>query len=103
MWKYFKDPDSALYKFGTPYQATAVNIVNGKATSSEITGWYVPVSINAKNELGGYTGYKNYLFAFKDKQIVKVFPPGYTGPVKFLRPGWKPGDKLEPASPGQQK
>lgn len=49
------DPESARYKFGTPAKAWTNN---GWLRGGEVvfTGYSVPVDVNARNTLGGYTG-----------------------------------------------
>lgn len=67
------DPYSAHYRFGTPAQMWIKNPpLRGGGI---IAGYAVATKINAKNRLGGYTGYQNYLFIFKNDQIIRVFDP----------------------------
>ena len=45
-----KDPYSAQYEFSSPYKAWC------QSGFSFYYGWLVPITINAKNSYGGYTG-----------------------------------------------
>jgi hypothetical protein len=64
-----KDPESASYSFGAPAKAYANN---GLARGGEVTwrGYAVPVSANAKNSYGGYTGNKEYIVLFNGENPV---------------------------------
>ena len=75
-----KDPESAKYRFGTPYTAYT-NI--GTAAGGEVSwsGWAVDVQINAKNSYGGYTGFETERVLFKNNTVYKL-PYGY---AKFTR------------------
>jgi hypothetical protein len=53
------DPDSAHYKIGTPYRAYLdAPLIRGGGI--EWNGWAVDVLINAKNRMGGYSGWTPY-------------------------------------------
>jgi hypothetical protein len=54
-----KDPESARYRYGTPFKG---QINKGLISGGGIQwiGWVFPVQINAKNSFGGYTGYKTH-------------------------------------------
>lgn len=64
---YLKDPYTAVYRFGQPYKGyiTKPPIRGGGV---EAFGWIVEVDVNAKNGLGGYTGYQRYRFFYRDGQ-----------------------------------
>ena len=62
-----KDPDSAEYKFETPYrQALPAGVFNMKKFW---LGWEVDAQVNAKNSYGGYVGYTPYSFFFQGDEI----------------------------------
>ena len=62
-----KDPDSAEYKFETPYkQALAAGVFD---LQKFYLGWEVDVQMNAKNSYGGYVGYTSYRFLFQNEKI----------------------------------
>lgn len=66
-----KDPSSAEYDWGTVqrgYVRTAP-IEGGKL----IWGYKLDAQINAKNSFGGYTGFKPYVFMFKNGQLEGVW------------------------------
>lgn len=75
-----KDPSSAQYKFGTPEKGwiTKPPISGG---GLDLTGWMVAVAINAKNSYGGYTGYKDYRFLWRDGRIIAF--ADYSGGIGF--------------------
>ena len=72
--KYFDnvliDPYSAQYEFGSPqtYWLKLPPIEGGQL----LAGWFVRVSVNAKNRMGGYGGKMLYGFLIKNEQIIKV-------------------------------
>lgn len=51
-----KDPDSANFKFSPPKK--------GYTESTRHFAYIVPVSVNAKNSYGGYTGFKTFYYAY---------------------------------------
>lgn len=63
-----KDSDSAKYRYGTPFKGYTNEglLYGGKINWS---GWLYPVSINAKNSYGGYTGFKTYYLQLSRGQI----------------------------------
>lgn len=64
-----KDPSSAQYRFDnlpTKMWSKAGPLFGG----GTMYGWRVDVLINAKNELGGYVGYQQYGFLFRDGRII---------------------------------
>ena len=64
------DPYSAVYEFGTPREYWFEDIPLAGGTM--YAGYLVPVAINAKNRMGGYTGKENYGVIFKNNEIIKV-------------------------------
>lgn len=64
-----KDPASAIYKFGDPYQGylTKAPIEGG---GLKVAGYLVDVQINAKNSYGGYVGFTPYKFMMRDGVVV---------------------------------
>lgn len=83
--KKLKDPFSAQYNFGTIERGYAVApIING---GTKYFGYRLIVNVNAKNSYGGYTGYQEYQFMFKNGNIEVVIgpPEGQYGIRPFLR------------------
>ena len=69
-----KDPRSAEFKWGTPHK-------DALGTAGRVDfGWEVPVLINAKNSMGGYTGFQPWAFflingrvaSYQDPQMAKM-------------------------------
>lgn len=58
-----KDPDSAKFQWADPRRDI---IQQGFASPTPALVWLAPVKVNAKNGFGGYTGFKQYCFAWKD-------------------------------------
>ncbi|AMO82119.1 MULTISPECIES: lipoprotein [Hafniaceae] len=77
-----KDPDSAKYEFGEPRKAY---LQGGIAENFKMYyGWVIPVSVNAKNSYGGYTGFKKRYYMFSNGQIFDAtlkFNSGYAKPI----------------------
>ncbi|ALX95248.1 hypothetical protein [Serratia fonticola] len=73
-----KDPFSASYKFGAPKKAY---LQGGLVENFKMYyGWVVPVSVNAKNSYGAYTGFKTRQYMFIDGVMVDAtlkFSSGY--------------------------
>lgn len=67
MGQSLKDPESARYRFGTPYKAYAVDGLLGG--SKRYFGYEVEVGVNAKNSYGGYAGESLYKFFMHDGTI----------------------------------
>lgn len=69
------DPFSAHYRFGAPYKGWYYASV--PTGSSEVRfGWNVDVQVNAKNRLGGYTGWTRYVASFRKgwlDEVTQVF------------------------------
>jgi hypothetical protein len=67
------DPFSAHIKYGEPkeYWVKASRLEGGGLTA----GYGVPVQVNAKNRMGGYVGWKDYIFIFRNNQLVKILHP----------------------------
>lgn len=54
-----RDPSSAQWNFGAPYQGYAIaSPIQGGYVQGY--GWFLDVGLNAKNGFGGYTGFQNY-------------------------------------------
>jgi len=60
------DPESARFRFGEPVKAYVNNglIYGGNVV---FTGYVVPVMVNAKNRMGGYTGFDEWYCLVKYK------------------------------------
>lgn len=83
--KRLKDPYSAQYSFNTVERAYAVApIING---GTKYFGYRLIANVNAKNSFGGYTGYKEYQFFFKNGRIELIImpPEGEYGIRQFLK------------------
>ena len=70
-----KDSDSARLRFGEPKKGVVRDapIEGGKLH----WGWIVQVQVNAKNSYGGYTGFQDYSFFFRDGRMTGVKRPPY--------------------------
>jgi len=68
------DSDSAKYKFGSvPYKGWMPVWDKSKPNSpfmKDAYGWIVRFSINAKNRMGAYVGYKAHLCIIKNDKII---------------------------------
>ena len=64
------DPESARYEFDPPQQTWIKEAP--LAGGHVFAGYLVIVKVNAKNQLGGYTGKKQYGFLIKNERITKV-------------------------------
>ena len=65
------DPMSAVYELESPRKAA----MNAGLIQGGRVAWYgygVRVKLNAKNRMGGYTGFDFYLFLIRDDQVFKV-------------------------------
>jgi hypothetical protein len=63
------DPFSAKYEAGAPCRAWW----NAGAFVRDFSyGWGVQVRVNAKNQMGGYTGWRGYIAYFKDGRLAVV-------------------------------
>lgn len=64
------DPYSAHYLFGTPQKVYANNglIYGGNVT---MTGYAIPVEVNAKNRFGGYTGNQDWVCLYSNGVVVQ--------------------------------
>lgn len=73
------DPYSAVYEFGTPpfrtYWFKDIPLAGGKM----YVGYLVPVTINAKNRMGGYAGRENYGVIFRNNEIIRVITLDHRG------------------------
>lgn len=65
------DPMSAQYKFYLPIKGFRHEppILGGKIRD---WGYWVAVDINAKNQFGGYTGFKNYSFFMRGHSVYEA-------------------------------
>lgn len=72
-----KDAMSAQYRFEQPVRAYS-NIGWGQPNGGQVewTGYLVKAYVNAKNSYGAYTGYRPYMFLFKDDAVFQVIPGG---------------------------
>ena len=82
MSRLLKDPASATYQFAEPRKGMTQDgwAVGGK----KYFGYIVPVSINAKNSFGGYTGAKQYYFLFSEGKVMEVTSMIGSGMGKIL-------------------
>lgn len=70
-----KDPFSAQYQFGQPEKAW-YGKTGGLLVSRDVRyGWGVLTRVNAKNSFGGYVGWRNYAFYFRDSKLDWVITP----------------------------
>lgn len=66
-----KDPESAQIDWGQVEKGWARHApIDGGGL---IFGYKMDAQINARNSFGGYTGYKPYLFMFKDGELKNVW------------------------------
>lgn len=67
------DPFSAHIKYEEPrtYWLKAPPLLGGGL----IAGYGVPVQVNAKNRMGGYVGWRPYLFIFRNDHLIKILTP----------------------------
>ena len=77
-----KDPFSARYNFGQPQKGVSQD--GWARGGKKHFGWIVPVSINAKNSYGGYTGDKQYYFFLSDGQIGDITAMYGSGMAKII-------------------
>jgi hypothetical protein len=75
--KYFEesliDPFSAHIKIGEPQQYSyRDSLIEGRKVYA---GYAVPAKVNAKNRMGGYVGWKDYIFLFRNNQLSKILTP----------------------------
>jgi len=75
--KYFEDslidPFSAHIKIGEPQQYSyRDSLIEGRKVHA---GYAVPARVNAKNRMGGYVGWKDYIFLFRNNQLAKILTP----------------------------
>jgi hypothetical protein len=75
-----KDPQSAQFQWGNnPIK----EIIPTDFTSpNPILVWVTSAQVNGKNSFGGYTGFKPYLFAWKDGKIYAIAFPNETNPYR---------------------
>ena len=62
-----RDPYSAVYKWGEPYQITCKKDLF--RTAERWRGWAINISVNAKNAYGGYAGPSDYYVMFMNDGI----------------------------------
>jgi hypothetical protein len=64
-----KDAASAQYQF--PETVDGVTLKAGVLSGKQsISGWRADVMVNAKNSLGGYTGWQHWAFVIRDGRVV---------------------------------
>ena len=85
---YFKeslfDPYSAVFEFKKPqrvFYKPGIWEGGGQLTKKLYAGYVVVVSVNAKNQFGGYVGAKRYGFLFKNDQLLTVLNDFNSGAV----------------------
>jgi hypothetical protein len=78
-----KDPQIAQFKCGD--NAIKEIIQDGSGSPNPILVWIQLEQVNGKNSYGGYTGFKPYLFAWRDGKIYAVAYPNERGKTGF----WK--------------
>lgn len=62
------DPESARFRFGFPLRAYMnQGLLRGGGVGH--TGYVLPVEVNAKNRVGGYTGFQTWFFLVKDSWV----------------------------------
>lgn len=61
----FRDPDSAIFDWKSPYRCIYPNGVDNVSF-----GWCIYVNINAKNGFGGYAGYNKWLTLWRNNYLV---------------------------------
>lgn len=67
------DPFSAHYEFGGRYRAYRIApLIAGGGV--EWKGWAVDVRVNAKNRMGGYTGWQGYHVQFTGDSVANYYP-----------------------------
>ncbi len=66
-----KDADSAKYQWGTVDRGFVKDapIIGGHI----YTGYVLHALVNAKNSYGGYSGFEEYTFLFRDGQIARAY------------------------------
>lgn len=62
-----RDPYSAVYKWGDPYQITCKKDLF--RTAERWRGWAININVNAKNAYGGYAGASDYYVMFMSDGI----------------------------------
>lgn len=81
-----KDPDSARYKFLPAVKGYQNNglVYGGRVTW---TGYMVVALVNAKNSMGGYTGFEAYTFYFSGERITSWHKGAPSGPLTHVIEG----------------
>lgn len=77
------DPMSAVYKFGEMFPAWY------KSDSKLEPGWGMTVSVNAKNRMGGYVGFAQYLAIFRDDRLRLIWQAYSANLTHGRRWGWR--------------
>ncbi|WP_142890244.1 hypothetical protein [Klebsiella variicola] len=80
-----KDPYSAQYTFGNPEKAWFKDGILAESGGAIRYGWLVPITVNAKNSFGGYTGAESHTVFYSHGKIVSAdaqMNAGYTGRIK---------------------
>lgn len=66
-----KDPESARYQWNKFEKGwAAASLLDG---GDHLFGYLLYCKVNAKNSFGGYTGFQNYVFVYKNNQITGVW------------------------------
>lgn len=81
-----KDPDSARYKFLPAVKGYQNNglVYGGRVTW---TGYMIVALVNAKNSMGGYTGFEPYTFYFSGERVVSWHKGAPSGPLTHIVEG----------------
>lgn len=68
---HLRDPGSAQYRWGRIERGwiRQAPIHGGRV----VYGYALNVDVNAKNAYGGYVGFRNYIFIFRDGQIETIY------------------------------
>jgi hypothetical protein len=78
------DPMTAVYKYGEQMP------VWFKPSDGPIEpGWGMTVSVNAKNRMGGYVGFAQYLAIFRDDRLRALWPAYSANATSGRRWGWR--------------
>lgn len=79
-----KDPYSAQYTFGEPSKAWFKDGILADSGGQMRFGWLIPLTVNAKNSYGGYTGSESHTVFYSNGKIESAdaqIGAGYTGKV----------------------
>ncbi|MBK0003175.1 hypothetical protein [Erwinia sp. S38] len=77
-----KDPYSAQYTFGKPSKAWFKDGILAESGGAMRFGWLIPITVNAKNSYGAYTGLEAHTVFYSHGKIESADAQvgvGYTG------------------------